>query len=148
MKFKLFPIFFILLSSNLYAKDTDYPPKNWWGEAQEINTIEALDDVNISEQLDKFINVKLTCAESKVKYKNNARIKSIPCEPTDNRNADFLSAIDSMRLSKSDGWKKLKSQYAHGDEIRSYSAPTLSGGFGYILIRKGSIIDVYEHGQQ
>jgi len=148
MIFRLIIFFLIAYSSFSYGANSSYPPKSWWSEPKSIEEIEKQNEAWWISQIEKYKNATSTCTDSNIKAKKGSRINAILCESNDNEENPFLKAIESMRLSKSDGWSELKSMYQVGDEVRSYAAPPLSGGIGYILIRSGIVIHVYETAQQ
>lgn len=134
-------------SSLSFGNDKNYPPKSWWDAPQTIEEIEKQDEAWAIKQIEKSKKTTFTCIDSDIKTRRG-RLSKSDCNSFKSEENPILESIESMRLSKAKGWAELKSLYKTGDEVRSYAAPPLSGGIGYILIRNGVVIHVYETAQQ
>ncbi|NVJ50156.1 MAG: hypothetical protein HWE11_07205 [Gammaproteobacteria bacterium] len=144
-------IFFVMAFSSLsYGNDKSYPPKSWWDAPQSIEEIEKQNEAWAIKQIEKYKNATFKCVDSEIKTIRGRPFK-FDCNSfkgEENPIIESIGAIESMRLSKAKGWAELKSLYKAGDEVRSYAAPPLSGGIGYILVRNGNVIHVYETANQ
>lgn len=150
MKTILFFVLLIIPYFKVIASEKVVPPHAWWGEPQTIKEIETENTEYIKSRTNKFKNVEVICIEpttKEIESTKNYRVKRLPCG--DQKKIAFNTTLgDMFDLSQDSRWTKLKSILNDGDEIRSYSAPPLSGGFGYIIVREGKIIHVLEQGQQ
>lgn len=115
------------------------PPKEWWGDEMTISQIESHHEKQIELQIARYRESGFLRYNSKTDNFRDATKEEID---------EAIKRLQTERVMKSSRWLQLKSLYTSGDKILSYSAPPLTGTFGYILVRNNKVIFKYEMGIQ
>lgn len=115
------------------------PPKEWWGDEMTISQIESEHEKQIELQIASYREKGFIRYNSKTDSFRGATKEEID---------EAIKQLQAEREMKSSQWLQLKSLYTGGDKILSYSAPPLTGTFGYILVRNNKVIFKYEMGIQ
>lgn len=115
------------------------PPRGWWGPEVTISQVE--------DRHKKQIELSIAHHREGRVRRYNSKTDSFRDETKKEVNDSIKQLLTEKKINYPQ-WIQLKSLYKNGDIIRSYSAPPLSGTFGYILVRNNKVIFKYEKGIQ
>jgi len=135
----IFLVISILIIVVFMVSNHSDPPKEWWGNEMTISQIENEHKAQIESQIATYRE------EGFLRY--NSETDSFR-DATEEEIDMAIKRLQTEREMKSTKWQQLKSLYTSGDKILCYSAPPLTGTFGYILVRNNKVIFKYEMGIQ